>query len=529
MEAKMSKKVEQKNVSDRKFLRTAVLGCIGLIIISILIVGCAATAEPEVVTVVETVVVEKEVEGETVTVIETVEVEKIVEVENTVEVEVTPVPAPVGERVPIVFLSQETDPLSVEIFREAIVDFEAENPDIRIELQFAGPDQIVETMVASLSAGAGALDVFQPNPAVGFLLGAEGQLLSLTDMVEEMGGDEYFLGGKNFLRLDDDIYGVPFGGGEAMVWYRTDLFEEAGIEIPETLEEFEAAAEYFTQEFNPDSPTEYGVTLPLGHHGATWLFGSPFLYGFGGEIFDEDLNVVFDSPETVAAVEWYTGLASYASDAAVGYAWGDMIDTFLTEQTAMTFYMGRPLGRAYLNAPQLVGNIGVFPYPTDNIKATFSDPSYYAINAATEHPEESQRWVEYLLSPEVSAKVFCTIPTHILPINQDQLDWWNQDVTGCDMLDENPDIKQAFGEYIPFAYNPIVNAGGISAATEEGAAEAVYTGSPNPLYSAPDYPFAAAVQKVVVDGMSAEDAVREVALEAQRVVDEQKAEMGWGE
>ena len=36
---------------------------------------------------IETVVVEKEVEGETVTVIETVEVEKVVEVEKTVEVE----------------------------------------------------------------------------------------------------------------------------------------------------------------------------------------------------------------------------------------------------------------------------------------------------------------------------------------------------------------------------------------------------------------------------------------------------------
>jgi multiple sugar transport system substrate-binding protein len=516
---------EKKNVSRRKFLHTAVLGCVGLIVAGLIVVGCGAT--PAVVTVVETVVVEKEVEGETVTVIETVEVEKVVEVEKIVEV--TAVPQPSGERVPIVFLSQETDPLSVAIFRKAIQDFEAENPDIRIELQFAGPDQIIETMVAALSAGASSLDVFQPNPAVGFLLGAEGQLLPLNDMVEEMGGDEYFLGGENFLRLDDDIYGVPFGGGLAMVWYRTDLFEQEGIPIPETLEEFEAAAKHFTRAFNPDSPTEYGVTLPMGHHGATWLFGAPFLYSFGGEIFDEDLNVVFDSPETVAAVEWYANMSQYTSEAAVGYAWGDLIDTFLTEQVPMTLYMGRPLGRAYLNAPHLVGNIGVFPYPTDNIKATFSDPSYYAINANSEHPEEAQRWLKYLLSPEVSAQVFCTIPTHITPINQDQLDWWNQDVTGCDMLDENPEIKEAFGEAIQYGYNPIVNAGAIHKATEQGTDRSVFTGSPNPLYSAPDYPFAAAVQKVVVEGMSPADAVKEVALEAERVVEEQKKEIGWGE
>jgi ABC-type glycerol-3-phosphate transport system substrate-binding protein len=314
-----------------------------------------------------------------------------------------------------------------------------------------------------------------------------------------------------------------------MVWYRKDLFEADGIEVPQTLEEFEAVAEHFTREFNPDSPTEFGLTLPLANHGSTWLFGSPFLYGFGGEVFDEDLNVIFDSPETVAAVEWYTSLAPYTSEAAVGYGWGDMIDTFLTEQSVMTFYLGRPLGRAYANAPHLVGKIGVFPYPTDGIKATFSDPSYYAINANTEYPEQAQRWVEYLLSPEVSAEVFCTIPTHILPVNQDQLDWWNQDVTGCDMLDENPEIKQAFADYLPYAYNPIVNAGAIHKAHQEGADTFIFTGSANPLYSAPGWAFADAVQRVAVNGMSPADAVKAVAEEAAQIVEEQKAEIGWGE
>jgi len=95
-------------------------------------------------------------------------------------------------------------------------------------------------------------------------------------------------------------------------------------------------------------------------------------------------------------------------------------------------------------------------------------------------------------------------------------------------LDENKEIKEAFGEYSLYAYNPIVNAGGINKAKEQGADRAAFTGSPNPLYSAPDYPFAAAVQKVVVEGMSPADAVKEVALEAERVVEEQKKEMGWG-
>ena len=129
----------------------------------------------------------------------------------------------------------------------------------------------------------------------------------------------------------------------------------------------------------------------------------------------------------------------------------------------------------------------------------------------------------------MSAKVFCTIPTHSLPVNQDQLDWWNQDVTGCEMLDENPEIKKVFGEYIAYAYNPIVNAGGIYKANQEGAKEFAFTGSANPMYSAPDWPFAYAVQLVIVEGMSPAEAVKIAAEEAARVVAEQKAELGWGE
>jgi len=499
-----------KKVSRREFLRLAAIGGAGVV---------AASCAPQ--------VIEKTVEVE-VPVEQTVEVPVAQTVEVPVEqiVEVTAVP-PSGERVPIVFLSQETDPLSVAIFRQAIQDFEVANPDIRIELQFAGPDQIVETMVAALSAGVSSLDVFQPNPAVGLLLGAQGSLLPLNDMVEEMGGNDYFLGGRDLLQYNDNIYGVPFGGGLSIVWYRKDLFEADGIPIPETLEEFEEAARHFTRAFNPDSPTEYGLCLPQGHHGTTLLYGSPFLWTHGGEVFDKDLNVVFDSPESVEAVEWYTSMAIYASEAAVGYGWGDMIDTFLTEQVAMTFYLGRTLGRVYANAPHLVGKVGVFPFPVKDIRATYGDPSYYAVNVETEYPEQCQRWIKYLLSPEVSGEVFCTIPTHITPINKDQLAWWNQDVTGCDMLDENVEIKNAFGEYLKYAYNPMIAAGAIIEAKEQGADTWVYTGASNPIYAAADNPFAVAVQKVIVDGMSPADAVREAALEAERLVEEQKKEIDW--
>ena len=67
----------------------AVLVLLAVAIVLPIMAACGAAATPETITVVETVVVEKEVEGETVTVVETVEVEKVVEVEKEVEKVVT--------------------------------------------------------------------------------------------------------------------------------------------------------------------------------------------------------------------------------------------------------------------------------------------------------------------------------------------------------------------------------------------------------------------------------------------------------
>ena len=495
--------MKRKKLSRREFLRMSAVTAAGAAL-----AGCA----PQVVK--ETIIVEKPVE-------------------KVVEKVVTATPAPSSkEVVPIIFLSQETDPTSVAVHRQNMGRFEAENPDIRIEIQYTGPDQIIETMVASLAAGTTALDVFQPNPAMGFLLGASGQTLPLNDLVEEMGGEDNFLG-NDLLKYKGEIYGVPFGGGVTMIWYRKDLFEADGIPVPDTLEEFEEAAKHFTKAFNPNSPTEFGITLPLGQEGPTQLFGKPFMWIHGAEIFDKDLNVTFDSDETVEAVEWYSGMAKYTSEAATGYGWGDMIDTFLTEKSAMTFYLGRVLGRTYLNAPHLVDKISVFPYPKKKLRVIYSDPSYYSVNRNTAYPEQAKRWLKFLLTGQPSFDFLCTVPTHITPITREQLAWWNQDVTGCQMLDENPEIKSAVGDMLKYGFNPLVTAGGVLEAVKQGAETWVYTGVANPMYaavSAPNNcPWTLAVQNVVVSGMSPRDAVKAVAPEISTIVNRMKEEVGWEE
>jgi peptide/nickel transport system substrate-binding protein len=116
-----------------------------LLVLMPLVAACGAAA-PETVTVVETVVVEKEVEGETVTVVETVEVIK--EVEK--EVVVTATPAPEEEAMAETEGEMSSEPVFGGVFRIAA---RAVPPTLDSQSTSAGATslitaQIMETLVA---------------------------------------------------------------------------------------------------------------------------------------------------------------------------------------------------------------------------------------------------------------------------------------------------------------------------------------------------------------------------------------------
>lgn len=79
----------------------------------------------------------------------------------------------------------------------------------------------------------------------------------------------YILSGNE----SEDVYALPILAGYQMLAYRSDLFEDAllkkkfylkyGVQLcpPQTWNEFNLTAKFFTREFNPESPIEYGTCL----------------------------------------------------------------------------------------------------------------------------------------------------------------------------------------------------------------------------------------------------------------------------
>src|SRR5690606_39704823 len=94
---------------------------------------------------------------------------------------------------------------------------------------------------------------------------------------------------------NDSIYVIPLDGDFHMIYYRTDLFEEAGLEAPRTWEDYLAAAAQFNgQDLNGDGEADYGSCIPKVRQGQSfwWIidFASARLQSLGtgqGVFFDQ--------------------------------------------------------------------------------------------------------------------------------------------------------------------------------------------------------------------------------------------------
>ena len=130
-------------------------------------------------------------------------------------------------------------------------------------------------------------------------------------------------------------YGVPINGNIQVLYYRTDLYEKAGLKVPQTYDELAANA---AKLHNP--PTVYGI-VPRGARSASdisydWM---PYLHGCNGAIFrDEksgDFTVTINSPEGRKALDTYLDLAKKSGPPNPGsYGQAQVIQALLTGKAA---------------------------------------------------------------------------------------------------------------------------------------------------------------------------------------------------
>lgn len=414
-----------------------------------------------------------------------------------------------GPKQEVRFLIQETDPPSVQAYLSMERDFETEFPNYDVVIEFTNPDAVM-AKVATVLASGGVLDVFQPDPATAVRMSQNGQMLVLDDVVDALGGKEAFLPNA-LMEIEGQTTCIPYASGGPVLWYRTDLFEAAGLEPPATWDDWLAAAEQLTGD------GVYGVALPGGEaqYGSTFL--QILMWQAGTETFNADLSLKLAGNERAAeAVEFFANMLEFAPSGATSYNFGEVIDAFTSGRVATAPYWGRVLGRVYSDAPDLVGKVGAVPLPMNRIRTTFLDISYNCVFGATNSPDGAKAWMEFMNRPDQAVKLQLTVPGHLVPVTYAQAEALKNSESVP--LQENPAIADVLFGIQDYGYNIGLNAGSIN----EEALTIEPTGVILPYLSLvwTNNAHARAVQKVFLQGMDPMQALEEAQAELEAAIAE---------
>jgi ABC-type glycerol-3-phosphate transport system substrate-binding protein len=301
--------------------------------------------------------------------------------------------------------------------------FNAENPDLRVELREISTDELMEKggdyqeLILDPQLG---VDVFLSRSQQSLLGNAH--LLDLEPLVApylEFELDDFYPFALDTLSQEGSLWGLPGEMELVVIYYNKELFDQAGVPYPAvswTRDDFLDAAVALRQGLPEREMAFAGQVSDL----------IPFIYAHGGAI-KEGSGYTLTAARTVEAVRWFADLAlaygavpfpaqlelyepepregvmSSITTTGGGEAskaelrWG-----MIGAKTGLAADFGdTALWAGELSArggSQLPWDFdwGIVPWPRDQKKVVLGRAYAYFVSANTPHPQAALRWINFL-------------------------------------------------------------------------------------------------------------------------------------
>lgn len=265
-------------------------------------------------------------------------------------------------------------PEDVPFYDKMIAQFEAQNPDIKVVQNAIKNTEYNTILSAALSSGDGAPDVFMSRAYGGLQTFADsGYMLALDELIPELADFSDATRGGATSITDGKIYGVPAVSQTMLCIYNKGLYEELGLSVPTTWDEFIANLE----------ASKAGGYDPLANGTkegwcCEFLFGGvgPSFYG-GNAFFDKVVagETTFMDPIFVNAVSKIKELTLYMPDLYEGVAYTDIQSSFINELSV--HFIGGSYEAGYLASENPDLDFDIFAIPG----MTADDPAYVSVYA----------------------------------------------------------------------------------------------------------------------------------------------------
>ena len=196
----------------------------------------------------------------------------------------------------------------------------------------------------------------------------------------------------------DSIYVMPWNVQVLYVYYRPSIFEQAGVAVPTTYEEFLTAIEKCTMDTDGDGKIDvYGFGM-RGSNGGQEPWGS-FVHGRGGSF--EDMTTA----ESIQGMQDFIDIYNkgYVPPTAAGDGFQEIIANFKSGLTAMTIHH---TGSSADMEATFGDDVSAFPFPAGKGQWTSMGDTETVIFESCENKEAAFEWVSYLAAGE-GQKMWC--------------------------------------------------------------------------------------------------------------------------
>ena len=276
--------------------------------------------------------------------------------------------------------------------------FKETHPDVEFQFEEMGTEQIYTKLATTLNTGKGLADVIllEGEQVSGYASKYPDGFADLSDIVNK---DDYLPVKMGEVTVNDKVVGFPWDAGPVALFYRTDYFEQAGVnpEDIKTWDDFIEAGKKVTATCKTPSGEPVKM-LPIAPNGSN--FWKLLLTEKGAGYFDAEGNTAVNSPEALECME--VAKKIYDADIALNYTdWAEYEGVVVNQSVATIPEAVWMIGTIKDKGPDQSGKWGVMSlpvFPGDEPSGSTNGGSDIVIPAASANVDIAKEFVQFAMT-----------------------------------------------------------------------------------------------------------------------------------
>lgn len=290
--------------------------------------------------------------------------------------------------------------------RNMTKDFEKQNPNVKVNLEFVAYEALHDKIVASQAAGTNGYDAVLFDVIWPAEFSQNGFLQDVTNRIPKSDDAKVFPGAWTTVTYDNHRYGMPWILDTEYLYYNKDMLKRAGIQHPpRTWEELQQQAEILKKK----NVVKYPIVWSWAQAEALITDYTTLVSAFGGQFYKGD-QPVFNTDGGLKALQYMTNSlkSGVTNPNSTQYLEEDVRRVFSSGQAA--FALNWTYMYNLVNDPKeskVVGKVGIIPAP--GVKgisqaSAMNGSMGLGITANSAHPDAAWKYITYLTSQPVQNK-----------------------------------------------------------------------------------------------------------------------------